>query len=113
MDTLELITLCRGMGAVLIPMNDKLKIKAPQPLPENILTALSQEKPRVIAELRYQLQQESECWFLAEWRRISIPDWRRILLESINAKDIKREEYSRWMLKEVLEDPEYKEQSHD
>lgn len=52
-------------------------------------------------------------WMLEEWRRISIPDWHRILEESINSGDKKREEYARWMLREILEDPEYQEQSHD
>ena len=48
-----------------------------------------------------------EPWMLWEWRRISIPDWRRILLESMDKKDSKREEYARWMLSEILLDPEY------
>jgi hypothetical protein len=52
-------------------------------------------------------------WMLEEWRRISIPDWRRILKESINSGDKKRAEYARWILKEVLDDPEYREQNHD
>jgi hypothetical protein len=48
-------------------------------------------------------------WMLEEWRRISIPEWRKILVESIKAKDLKREKYARWMLIEILEDPEYEE----
>jgi hypothetical protein len=49
-------------------------------------------------------------WMLEEWRRTSIPDWQRILKESINSGDLNREKYARWMLKEVLEDPEFQEQ---
>ena len=45
---------------------------------------------------------------LEEWRRISIPEWRRILQKSTEKGDIQREEYSRWMLREILLDPEYK-----
>ena len=48
-------------------------------------------------------------WMLEEWRRISIPDWRRILHESIESKDKQREDYARWMLREVLQDQDYKE----
>ena len=48
-------------------------------------------------------------WMLWEWRRLSIPEWRRILGESIEDEDRKREEYARWMLREILLDPEYDE----
>ena len=36
---------------------------------------------------------------------------RRILKESIEVKDTKREEYARWMLREILEDLEYREEA--
>jgi hypothetical protein len=50
-----------------------------------------------------------EPWMLWEWRRISIPEWRYILKQSIAAGDQRREEYARWMLQEILLDPEYTE----
>ena len=50
-----------------------------------------------------------EPWMLWEWRRVSIPDWRGILGEAIESEDEKREEYARWMLRDILLDPEYKE----
>jgi hypothetical protein len=50
-----------------------------------------------------------EPWMLWEWRRISIPEWRRILQESIDQRDQRREEYARWMLRDILLDPEYTE----
>jgi hypothetical protein len=46
---------------------------------------------------------------LEEWQRVSIPEWQRILQESIAGGDKRREEYARWMLKEVLQDPDDKE----
>ena len=46
---------------------------------------------------------------LEEWRRISIPEWRRILVESTDKGDGRRAEYARWMLRDVLQDPEYEE----
>jgi hypothetical protein len=49
------------------------------------------------------------CWMLEEWRRISIPDWRHILNESIECRNKEREEYARWMLREILRDEEYQE----
>ena len=48
-------------------------------------------------------------WMLWEWRRVSIPEWRRILQESIDKEDTRREEYARWMLRDILLDPEYQE----
>ena len=52
-----------------------------------------------------------EPWMLWEWRRVSIPEWRRILQESHRQGDSHREEYARWMLKEILLDPEYPSES--
>jgi hypothetical protein len=50
-----------------------------------------------------------EPWMLWEWRRVSIPEWRRILKESVESGDQRREAYARWMLREILLDPEYEE----
>ena len=54
-----------------------------------------------------------EPLMLWEWRRISIPEWRRILQESLGQGDRRREEYARWMLQEVLLDPDYEEPKHE
>lgn len=43
-----------------------------------------------------------------EWRRVAIPAWRKVLQEAIRRGEKKREEYARWMLKDVLRDPEYR-----
>ena len=50
-----------------------------------------------------------EPWMLWEWRRVSIPEWRLFLQECIDEGNQKREQYARWMLREVLLDPEYQE----
>lgn len=50
-----------------------------------------------------------EPWVLWEWRRVSIPQWRQILKESIAKGDYRRGEYARWMLRDVLLDPEFRE----
>lgn len=42
---------------------------------------------------------------LKEWHRVSVPQWQCILQESIDSGCKIREEYARWMLREVLEDP--------
>jgi hypothetical protein len=46
---------------------------------------------------------------LEEWRRTSIPQWQRILQESNDKGDSRRGEYARWMLREILLDPDYTE----
>jgi len=55
------------------------------------------------------LEDGVEPWMLWEWRRNSIPEWRRILQGSIGLGEHRREEYARWMLREILLDPEYEE----
>ena len=46
-------------------------------------------------------------WMLWEWRRVSVPEWRKTLKDSIVAGNRARADYARWMLREVLFDPEY------
>jgi len=46
---------------------------------------------------------------LEKWRRVSTPDWRCTLQESIAQGDSDREKYARWMLRDILLDPEYEE----
>ena len=106
MKILALLERCRELGATLTPVDNRVIIKAPQPLPEDVIAALKESKPQLLAELR---RQQYECWVLEEWRRTSIPSWRNILIEIIEKHDDKREEYARWMLREMLDDPDYKE----
>lgn len=50
-----------------------------------------------------------EPWALWEWRRVSLPQWQQILKESIADGDKHREEYAKWMLRDILLDPDYEE----
>jgi hypothetical protein len=109
-DIKALLEKCQALGATFTPLNDRLKVKAPQPLPDEIMAELKEAKSEILAELHRPSKTESGCWILEEWCRISIPEWRKILKESIGSKNASREEYARWMLGEVLEDPEYKEE---
>ena len=56
-----------------------------------------------------EVEEGIEPWILWEWRRASIPVWRTILEESVFKGDSNREEYARWMLMEILLDPDYEE----
>ena len=49
------------------------------------------------------------CWPLELWRRMSLPEWRRNLTKSMESSDKSKEEYARWMLREILLDPQYRE----
>jgi hypothetical protein len=106
-DVKALLEKCQALGATFTPLNDRFRVEAPQPLPDTLIAELIRAKPQILAELRGESSNKTECWLLEEWRKISIPDWRKILKESIETKDVKREEYARWMLQEMLVDPEY------
>ncbi len=101
-----LLEQCRILGAKITPLEGRLKIEAATPLPDDLIAELKVAKSEILAELKHQLRKESECWILEEWRRISIPEWRKILRECIKTGDRKREDYARWMLLEILQDPD-------
>ncbi len=44
---------------------------------------------------------------LWQWRRESIPHWQQALNVAVSRRDRNQEEYARWMLREILLDPEY------
>ncbi len=106
-DASNILKDCRQLGATVIPVNDRLRIQAPAPLPHALIEELQKSKRQILAELSRELHHEHQCWILEEWRRISIPDWRRILHESIDKGDHERADYARWMLREMLNDEEY------
>ena len=97
----------KALGAEFEIRGDRVKVAAPRPLPSTLVAKLKERKP----DLLEFLQLEFEPWALREWRRLSIPEWREILREAIGTSDLKREEYARWMLREVLLDPQYAEPS--
>jgi hypothetical protein len=105
----SLIKKCRELGATFIPSEDRLDVEAPQPLPDEVVRELIEAKAQIMAQLSWERRHDYQCWALEEWRRVSMPDWRKILKESVDARDIRREEYARWMLREVLFDPQYQE----
>jgi len=111
MDISLLLEKCRELGATFTPLDGRLRVQAPQPLPDELMADLKEAKSEILAELQRPLMGQNDFWLLEEWRRTSIPGWRRILQESIESNNTRREEYARWMLREVLDDPEYREES--
>lgn len=91
-DIAMLIARCREMGATFVLLGDnRIKVRSPQPLPDDLLAALREAKPRILAEILRQEQEAHRYWVLEEWRQWSLPSWRRILKESIETRDRKRE----------------------
>ena len=107
MNVNALLEKCRKLGAIFTPINNRLRIEAPHPLPEELISKLKEAKADILTQLFKEQGKSSQCWLLEEWRRISIPEWRQILEESIQNNNTSREEYARWMLKEILEDQDF------
>ena len=100
-DVRSLVRDARSLGASFVVSGESVKVAAPAPL----LEKLREHRAALLEYLRL----DFEPWALREWRKVSIPGWRRILDQAIKAMDGRREEYARWMLREVLLDPEYEE----
>ena len=104
MDLVSVLERCKALGITLTPVGNKLRMYPFSAIPPDLVEELRKNKAQIISLLR---KVDFNSWVLEEWRRVSIPEWRRILQESIDKKDQKREEYARWMLREILLDPEY------
>ena len=98
-----------ALGVSISIDGSELVMRPGSKVPVEIGDDVRQHKTEVLDYIRREAPaSESEPWMLREWRRVSIPDWQRILLESIAEGDRRREGYARWMLREVLVDPEYR-----
>jgi hypothetical protein len=104
-----LLDRCKAMGAVLTASDGRLIIEAPRPLPDDVLDALRKAKAEILDQLNRNCFNDSECWPLEQWRLTALPEWRKQLRESITSLQMGQARYAYWVLKEVLEDPEYKE----
>ena len=102
MDGVEMLEEARAAGLAVWSEGDKLVIKGPRSAGALALS-LIEHKAQVLPLVR----QPVIPWVLAEWRRTSIPQWRSILQVSIAQGDRQREEYARWMLRDVLLDTNY------
>ena len=105
MDALQLLTDLRRRGVEFRSEGDFLLYRPQEALTPQDVDLLRQHKTELLGYLRQQVRPDSvaEPWILQEWRRISIHQWQDILRESIRQGDKEREEYARWMLREVLE----------
>lgn len=100
-DVSRLLEECQALGASFRTVGRRVFVRAEKPLPGPLMDALRAARPQVKAAIDARCW--AECWVLWEWRRVSIPEWRRILAESMEAGDQERTEYAVWMLGEVLQ----------
>jgi len=94
----------QGVEVSLVDGN-KIKTRVPRELatPE-LREHIRANKPRLIEELEaLKAGVEGGDKVLDRWRTDSIPQWQRILQESIEKGDIKRRDYAEWMLRDVLQ----------
>lgn len=116
MDAVALLGQAKNAGLTVIADADRLVVRGPRsaaPIVEQlryhkpeVLIALRREQEKRDAETDALLPDHFVPWVLEEWRRVSIPQWRNILRESITQGDKRRQEYAHWMLREVLQDSE-------
>lgn len=107
----QLIAEARQLGAEFrVGARGEVLVRSMALLPQELRRALLEHKASIVACLEEERHREFDCWVLEEWRRVSIPDWRRILGKSITQRDTRRVEYARWMLRDILLDPDYREE---
>ena len=92
-----LLERAHGLGAELIYEGDSIRVRAPEPLPRELMEALRGQKPELL-----ELLKPHRDWVLEVWAREVTPIWQRVFEESIAAGDRERARYARWMLREVL-----------
>lgn len=89
---------------------DQTKVRAPEPLPQGLLCELRLYRREITSNVTYESRPKaSDCSVLAEWHLVSIPQCRLVLRDSRLRNDHRLAEYARWMLRDVLLDPEYQE----
>ncbi|MBI4236306.1 MAG: hypothetical protein HY688_03005 [Chloroflexi bacterium] len=106
MEAVTLLRQAEAAGLTVIADGSQLVVRGPKNATP-IVEQLGQHKAALLTYLRKRERPSPVPWVLEEWRRLSIPAWRHILEQSIEQGDRGREEYARWMLREVLLDPEY------
>ena len=108
--TQEILKRLTERGVSIKVDGDDLVLSPATDVPQDLVRVIRENKASLLLHLAHDHGREAfEPWVLWEWRRVSIPEWRHILGESVEAGDVRREGYARWMLREVLLDPEYQE----
>ena len=114
MDAAQLVDRLRRQGVAITVSDGHLILEPRSLVPAHLVNQLRETRSDICHYLQantptfigYQSKSE-ECWPLELWRRMSRPEWRENLRQSLDSGDKEMEEYSRWMLLDILLDPEY------
>jgi hypothetical protein len=112
LDATELLAQWEALGCPQIPLSPGVSISNLKKwINTHIPGQLSEEHLAVVRRFLWEglplAEVPSADPLLEEWRQVSVPQWQRILQESVQQGNSRREEYARWMLQEVLLDPHY------
>jgi hypothetical protein len=100
MDVTQLLDTLRALGVSMIPNGNRLRVRPASKVPIHLWPLIERYKPEILQTLT---PPTPIPWMLEEWRRQSIPQWRRIYRESVAKGGEMRAEYAVWMLTQVLE----------
>lgn len=67
----DLLERVSDAGLVLIPNGERLRVRGEEPMPEDLLEELRQQKPAVLAELCQQWEREREAAAADYWHRLA------------------------------------------
>ena len=114
MNVEQLLDRLRRHGVVVSVSGGQIRLVPGSRVPGNLVAQLQDNKSAVRDYIFAQSAHSApktwpDCWPLELWRRTSLPEWRENLSESVKSGDKSNEEYARWMLREILLDPQYRE----
>lgn len=113
MNVEQLLDRLRRQGVAVTVSSGQIRLVPGSRVPSHLVALLQDNKTAVcnyFAEAPdFPEAGRQDCWPLELWRRLSIPEWRERLDQSIESGDLIQEEYARWMLREILLDPQYTE----
>lgn len=105
MEGVDLLDKAMKSGLQVKAEGDHIVIRGPRSA-EAVAMEILANKVVVMALLAESPQIGFVPWVLQEWRRTAIPQWQSVLQEATAEGDMRRIEYARWILDEVLQDEE-------
>ena len=114
MNVEQLLDRLRRHGVAVTVSSGQIRLVPGSRVPGNLVAQLQDNKSAVCDYFYAQSAHSApktwpNCWPLELWRRMSLPEWRERLRQSVESGDKNQEEYARWMLREILLDPQYRE----
>ncbi|MDA1127503.1 MAG: hypothetical protein O2913_02245 [Chloroflexi bacterium] len=109
MDAEQLVDRLRRQGVAISIRDGELRLVPGSLVPGHLVKQVRENKSDIYRYLQVNPPSTmgtdattEGCWPLELWRRLSRPEWRQYLRQSIENQDKEREEHARWMLREIL-----------